>query len=488
MVTGGPGGPAGDPTALPSVVSEGFPATSEDGARPAPGTVGGAPPSEPGAETQPPPFDLGLPAAGPQHGRPGGWLHRGRHRPQDRRRPSRRRLVFVVVAAVVVLLAAIGVMGVRLSQTPSLASVQPSIPLVRSIPGKVHKISWPVKVASAFTIPSLGISKQSGSETARPIASLTKLMTAHIVLADHPLRPGEAGPSITVSEDEVAMYLQDVASGQSILAVQAGEVLTEYQLLEGMLVHSANNFADMLAIFDAGSVSAFVTKMNAASASMGMTQTRYADASGYESTSVSTPAALLKVAARDVANPVFDQIVDESSVSLPVDGVVGSSTPFVGVDGVVGVKSGFTLRAGGCDVLALRRNVGGVPVEVLAAVVGDHVGGDPVAVAGVQALGVAREVMSRLGALDAVRGGQRVGSAAIAASSVPVVARGQATVVGWPGQRVRESFDLLARPRAGSPAGFEVGRITVRVGTETSQVAVRTSRRLQAPTFWERVL
>jgi D-alanyl-D-alanine carboxypeptidase (penicillin-binding protein 5/6) len=342
-------------------------------------------------------------------------------------------------------------------------------------------------VASAFAIPSLGISDESGREVAEPIASVTKLMTAHLVLDDHPLRPGEAGPLITVSQEDVNLYLDDQTSDQSSVEVRVGEVLSEYQLLEGMLVGSANNFANMLAVFDAGSVSSFVAKMNAEAARLHMTQTHYADASGYMKTSVSTAASQLKVAARDVTNPVFDQIVDSSSVTLPVAGTVRSTTPFIGTGEIVGVKSGFTVVAGGCDVLALRGDVGGVGVEVLAAVTGDHVDGNPIEGAGLKALSVAQAVMSRVRVLHPVRSGERVGVAEIAASSVPVVSRSEVTVVGWPGQRVRESFDLLARPHTGSSAGFVVGRITVRVGRQESRVTVRTSQRLPTPTFWERV-
>ena len=299
-----------------------------------------------------------------------GRFRRTQKRPQHRRTHPRRRMVLAVIVVVVALLGASGaVVAVRLHVRSPVATIRATVAPPRVVPGTAPAIPWPAGVQSAIAIPALGISAQSAPQIEAPIASVTKLMTAHVVLSDHPLAPGEDGPSITITGNDVELYEDDVASDQANIQVAVGEVLTEHQMLEGMLVHSANNFADLLAIWDAGSIAAFVTKMNADAASLGMTQTQYADASGFSTQSVSTPADQLKVASQDVANPVFDQIVDMPTVTLPVGGTVGSYTPLLGVDGVVGVKSGFTSAAGGCDILALLQNVNGIPVEVLAAVV-----------------------------------------------------------------------------------------------------------------------
>ena len=105
-----------------------------------------------------------------------------------------------------------------------------------------------------------------------PVASLTKMMTAYLVLTDHPLSATEQGPSFTMTAADVADWDNAVDTDQSNVEVALGEVLTERQLLEGLLVHSANNFADILAEWDAGSMAAFVTKMNATALTLGMTQ------------------------------------------------------------------------------------------------------------------------------------------------------------------------------------------------------------------------
>ena len=200
------------------------------------------------------------------------------------------------------------VVAKRLGIPPPLAVVRSVMPSSRLVPGSAPAIPWPAGVESAIAIPVLGVNVQSGPEVPQPIASLTKMMTAHVVLTDHPLSVGNQGPTITITQNDVTLYNEDVQSDQTNIQVAAGEVLTEDQMLEGMLVHSASNFADLLAIWDAGSVSAFVTKMNASAASLGMTETQYVDASGFSTQSVSTAADQLKVATQDVALIVADTV------------------------------------------------------------------------------------------------------------------------------------------------------------------------------------
>ena len=71
-------------------------------------------------------------------------------------------------------------------------------------------------------------------------------MTAYLVLRDHPLKPDENGPSITMTQTDLDDFETDTVEDEANAKVTVGEVLTEHQLLEGLLVHSANNFADTL--------------------------------------------------------------------------------------------------------------------------------------------------------------------------------------------------------------------------------------------------
>ena len=81
-----------------------------------------------------------------------------------------------------------------------------------------------------------------------------------------------------------------MVTDQANVLVRPGEVLTERQVLEGMLVHSANNLADTLACWDAGSLPAFVAKMNATAAVAGHDQHPLRRRQRVHTESVSTPA------------------------------------------------------------------------------------------------------------------------------------------------------------------------------------------------------
>ena len=86
---------------------------------------------------------------------------------------------------------------------------------------------------------------------------------------------------------DVAEYESELKNDESSVTIQAGETISERQMLEGLLLGSANDMAFSLAMWDAGSIPAFVAKMNALATSLGTTNTHYVDASGYDPASVS---------------------------------------------------------------------------------------------------------------------------------------------------------------------------------------------------------
>ncbi len=221
-----------------------------------------------------------------------------------------------------------------------------------------------------MSVPAIGYSAQSGPQSPVPVASLTKITTAVVILRDHPLAPGEQGPVITVTSDDVAQYDLELHQDQSTVAIEVGEQLTERQALEAMLTQSANDVAYTLAVWDAGSVDAFVVKMNALAASLGTTDTHYVDASGYDPATVSSASDVLRVAAVGMAIPTFAEIVGLTQVTLPLAGTLHNIVAQIGVGGVIGVKSGYTSQAGACMVLAADRVIDGRTLLVLVAVTG----------------------------------------------------------------------------------------------------------------------
>ena len=195
--------------------------------------------------------------------------------------------------------------------------MQSGVPAALPVPGASPSLPWPAKGQGAIAIPALGYAQQSGPESPVPIASLTKMTNALVVLRDHPVPAGASGPSITITADDVAEYDTELHNDQSTVPIHTGEVLTELQMLEALLTQSANDMAYSLAMWDAGSIPAFVAKMNALATSLGTTATHYVDASGYDPGSVSTAADVLRVAAAGMADPTFAAVVGMSSIDFP---------------------------------------------------------------------------------------------------------------------------------------------------------------------------
>jgi D-alanyl-D-alanine carboxypeptidase (penicillin-binding protein 5/6) len=179
-------------------------------------------------------------------------------------------------------------------------------------------------------------------------------MTAYQVLLDHPLRPGDQGPSITVLPSEATAYRAARLGGESVIPVAAGERIAERTALEAMLLPSANDMARILARWDAGGIGAFVSRANATAARLGMSHTHYADPAGVVPATVSTAADQVLLDRAAIANPVLAGVVGEKSATVPVAGTVHNSNRLLGVDGFIGTKTGWTTAAGACLMFAAR--------------------------------------------------------------------------------------------------------------------------------------
>jgi len=393
-----------------------------------------------------------------------------------------------VVAAVVVITAGVlaSVATDRIEAPVPAATVVPSLPPAYSVAGQVTPLPWPTNGEAAVAIPVLGFSAESAAETPVPVASMTKVMTAYLILHDHPLSAGVDGPTLTMTAADASDFVNVVDQGGASMQVNNGEPLTERQLLEGLLVHSADNIADTLAVWDAGSIPAFVAKMNATAAALGMHDTHLVDASGLNPASVSTPSDLLRVASLAMDDPTFREIVLLPSVTLPVAGLLPSYTPFIGTNGVIGVKSGYTSQAGGCDILAIEHAVGGQQVLVLAAVTGEKTG-DLLAKAGLEALKMANAAASSLVAVPMARADQALGTATEPGHSVPIVVDGDPLIVALPGQVIDQRVVVTRRPHPGAARGTTVGYATFVLGSQRLTLRIATAAPLPMPSPFQRL-
>ncbi|WP_239088246.1 D-alanyl-D-alanine carboxypeptidase family protein [Planosporangium mesophilum] len=401
--------------------------------------------------------------------------------------PERRSLHLLVPAlAIVVLLAAL--VGVQLVRPVPRGELRLSVPDSLTLPGQVTDVPWPAQGQARLDVDGLGTLGGSGADRPIPIGSVAKVMTAYVVLADHPLAPGQAGPSITVTAADVDDYESRIPGGQSLVAVEAGQPLTERQALEALLLPSANNVAQILAKWDAGSVEAFVAKMNAAAVQLGLVDTHYTDPSGLAPSTVSTADDQTVLAQRALTMPAFAEIVALPSTVLPVAGAVTNYNSLLGTDGVVGVKTGSTDEAGGNLVFAARLTVAGRTLTVVGAVLGQPGTGTPQQLAAANGvtrglLAAARRLVQTYPALPAGTVGQVRGAWG---ASVAVRTAAPVQIVGWPGLTVgvrAKPAEFGGRPRAGQV----VGALTVHTGLGDTAVDLTAGGTLSEPSAWWRL-
>jgi D-alanyl-D-alanine carboxypeptidase (penicillin-binding protein 5/6) len=307
---------------------------------------------------------------------------------------------------------------------------------------------------------------------------VAKGRTALVLLADKPLATGEDGPTLVMTDQDLATYKADAKDGQSVVRVTAGEQLTEYELLEALLIPSANNIAEAIARWDAGSVTAFVAKMNARAATLHMAHTTFADATGISAQTVSTPADLIALGMAAMKQPVLAQIVGEVQTTLPVAGLVYNTNGALGQSGIIGIKTG--VNDGATFLFAANATVDGQQVVLYGCVMGQPtlaIAFDSAkALSDTLANGLKmRAIVSRndvVGAYDPPWG-----------SHADVVATKDLAFVEWPGMILKWRLEPkpLSVDTSSVPGGTPAGRLHLVLGDQQADVPLATSGSLDPP-------
>jgi serine-type D-Ala-D-Ala carboxypeptidase (penicillin-binding protein 5/6) len=352
--------------------------------------------------------------------------------------------------------------------------------------GSKADIPWPADGQAALDVQGIGSFGSSGDQKSVPIASVAKVMTAYIILRDHPLKSGAAGPKIKIDQ---AAEDQSNAGQESTVDVTAGDSITQREALEGILIASANNVARLLARWDAGSEKAFVAKMNTTAKKLGMTNTTYTDPSGLTDSTVSTAVDQVKLAKAAMASePTFREVAAMMSYDDYKGTNHGNWNQLVGHNDVVGIKTGTTTSALGNLVFAAKKDVNGETRTIIGAVLRQPAsaasdnsiltaalnGGDKLIRAAQGALKSATiyKKGAVVGYVDDGLGGR-----------TPVVATEDVTAVGWSGLKVKLTFQADDVPHT-AKAGTKVGALTVGDGSGSAvQVPVALQKDLAEPGF-----
>jgi D-alanyl-D-alanine carboxypeptidase (penicillin-binding protein 5/6) len=397
--------------------------------------------------------------------------------------PRRRRRLWLIplIAAIALLVLVVAALVRAETKTMPYLTVHRVLPKAVKLPGKPFTPAWPNEGEATVAVEGVGSLGSTGGQKPVPIASVAKVMTAYLTLKKFPLAPGAEGFHVRITEAQVDEEHERVALDQSTVAVRAGETLSERQLLEALMLPSANNVAALLAVHDSGSIGAFVDQMNATARELGMSQTTYTDPSGFEETTVSTASDQVKLARMAMQDPTFAAIVAKSSTQLPVVGRVLNYNELVGHDGYIGIKTGSDSAAGGCLLFAKEMTVDGHTFTVLGAIFGQH-DGELVSAALAGADELADSVAAAVRTRVAVPKGTTVMRLENASGDVVAVKTGRALKeIGWPGMRTPVHLGV-GEPRRSASGGERWGTVKVR-GTTVVLAPAKAADSLGEPSL-----
>jgi D-alanyl-D-alanine carboxypeptidase (penicillin-binding protein 5/6) len=308
------------------------------------------------------------------------------------------------------------------------------------------------------------------ANTRRAVASLTKLMTARLVLAR-----GELGRVVVVRKDAATV-------GESVVGLRAGEHQRVLALLEALLVPSANDAAVALADDVGGTQAAFVRHMNAEARRLGLRHTHYRTPYGLDTPGqYSSASDVLRLAQLDMQNPVFRSIVRRPRGAIPGHSFVSRNDLLTTYAGTDGVKTGHTNDAGWNLVASAERN----GVRLYAVVLGSPTQAR-------RDLDVARLLNWGFDQFDRatiIRSGERVGEIPVAWTSgtVPVAAAAPLRGMVRLGERLEARLSVPDHVEGPVPAGTRVGELTVvRGGAVVGRVPVVVTRSVGSPSLLDK--
>ncbi len=190
-------------------------------------------------------------------------------------------------------------------------------------------------------------------------ASTTKIMTAILTLENCNLND-----IITASYNAV----QSVPEGYANAEIQIGEQLSVKQLLQLLLVHSANDSANVLAEHVGGSIESFVSMMNTKAHELGLSNTHFTNAFGkQDSNHYTTAHDLATILQYCLKNDDFRQLAGSASCSIPATNLhsirqYSSTNDLINPNSnlyykyLTTGKTGFTTEAGDCLVSSAYKN------------------------------------------------------------------------------------------------------------------------------------
>lgn len=329
-----------------------------------------------------------------------------------------------------------------------------------------------------------GIWMTSGSAEPRPIASISKLITALVILDAKPLAGADdPGPTIAFGEADRDLFDKYYVQGATVAEMPRGTTMSLHDALATMLIPSASNYAEAVSTWAFGSPSGFVSAARSWLAENGLTGTTIVEPTGLSPRNTSTPSDMIAIGKLAAANPTIAQIAATPSITLPGPGTMTNTNGLLGTSGITGLKTG-TLGEGQSTLLYTATL---------------NVGTDlPLSITGVTLGGYSRESVSTgvINLLDSIRAGfhrvplsargDEVGTYMTAwGSSGRMVVLDTVDILTWSDTPITVSMDTTA------PESFEdgesVGSITWTAGPNTETARVALDGGIDQPDAWWRL-
>ncbi|MDQ0727073.1 D-alanyl-D-alanine carboxypeptidase [Microbacterium sp. W4I20] len=411
---------------------------------------------------------------------------RDRIDPDVRRKRRRLGLIITTICVVLMLAAAGGYVWWTLTapvNAPAVTTQTPPVPT-----GDAAVVETPYASSTAISIAGAdaylgekasGIWSSSGTGDPLPIASITKLITALVILDAAPLASADdPGPTITFTRSDHDLYDRYYVQGATIAPMPTGTSMSLHDALAVMLIPSASNYAEALSSHIFGSQNAFLGATRDWLAAHGLTGTTLTEPTGISPRNTSTPADLLAIGKLAAAHPAIAQIVATRSISIPGAGPLNNTNGLLGTAGITGLKTG-TLGAGTYSLLYTAT------LDVGAA--------DPLAVTGVLLGGPTRELVndSVISTLESIRAGfhevavatsgQEVGTISTPWGSTAELVIGEdASIFTWSDTPIVVTMDIDTPPTYQD--GTVVGKVTWTAGPNTVTAPVTIKGNIDPPT------
>jgi len=361
--------------------------------------------------------------------------------------------------------------------------IQPISPTYSSVNlpvSQLQNIAWPKNVESAIGVYGYGLLATSGVQDPTPTASIAKIITALCILQVKPIEAGQQGPILTLSQADVNIYNTYVSEGGSEARVASGEKISEYQALQAMLIPSADNMADSLAIWAFGSLQNYINYANTFTKNVGLASTTISDASGLSPQTLSTANDLITLGNLALSNPVIAQIVSQSTATVPVAGLIKNYNYLLGQLNIVGIKTGNTSQAGGTYLFAAKYSFSG---NQNLTVIGAIMKAANLETALTDAIPLLQSISNQVSLKTLIPAGTTIGSIkTVWGQSTTVTTVNPITVPYLSGMRPKLNY-YLNNLNIPSKNSTEIGSLTLGLGSSEYKTSASTTHTITSPSW-----